>query len=955
MTEVLDLLGKYAESIDAYGKILERTLTPDDRARYLARLAYSLQKSGEYQTSKERLVEALAILGVGIRINFLGLAIYVARLRLLAAQIWTRLVGPQKNVERTRLVVDILMKLFNIFTIVDARSVPYLTYRLMEAAVRLGPSRELAVAHGKMAIGLAQLRKPPFAKAARHALRSVEIARQMGEHLVAGLSLEYAAAVHCWSARYREAIPFADSARETLSGLGEMWDLANAYIFAYIAHRALGQFDQAMTQAQALLELGERIQGLGTISNANQKIAEVLLWRGDAGKGEAHLSRSLTIAEERKLNLDRFQAHKIRGAARLRDGNWKEARAQFLSAIRLCEAPGTSFFSAYVSDAYLGYAEAVLKDTEYLAASGGLRGEEGRLVWGYLRASLGREKRLGGFLGQAHRTVGLWHWRAGNPKRSREFFLRSLEILRKQGRPIEVALTELEAGDALGDAFGEESIAFLRRARAAFEEQRLKPLVERCSRVLSRLGHGERVASSDASEKSRAALNELISVGRMLMSSHEPNELLERIVDSSVGLLGAERGFVFTREGAGEPVVFRLGKAADGQRIQESEANVSFGVIRRVDEGGQALAVSDTEQDESLRERRSVMAFQVRSVICTALVHASEKLGVLYLDSQVTKAIFGKPELELLESFAAQAAVALANAVQFKRIEEMNRDLDAKVLDRTRELESANLRLSASMDELRNTTLRLAEAKRETLEKEMDVARSIQKAMVPAPEPVDVGCARFLGLIEPASFCGGDFWTFVDLGERLLFFVGDVTGHGVGSAMLTGLARSCIDTLRLESGLEPNKLLKTLGEIIYSSSQGQMFMTAFVAEVDRASHLLSFAIAGHNPQYLLQEGGAQIRPLFGRSSRLGDRQGSFSLQQIEYVPGDKLVLWTDGVTECDGPESAQYGDRRFRRLLQSQGGLSPEALVAEVGRDLKLFAAGTPPADDITLVVAELR
>lgn len=624
----------------------------------------------------------------------------------------------------------------------------------------------------------------------------------------------------------------------------------------------------------------------------------------------------------------------------------------------MSESPGVSFFRAYISDTYLSYVEAVLKDDDHLAALGGLSGASRE--WEYLSRCLKAERSLRGHLGHAFRVLGLWRWREGKPGRARRAFLSAMEVLQAQDRPVDLAVAHMEAAGCLAEAAPHDALIWARKARAVFAEQRLKPWLAQADAVLVRLGERvDAVESGQTGAKNSDALQALVSTTQLLMQSRDPDVLLEQIVQTAMQLMGAERGFLFTRDNADGPLVLRVGRTADGSSITESDAKISRGVLERVDASGQGLAVSDTDEDESLRERRSVVAYQLRSVLCAPLVHMEKRLGVLYLDSQMTKAIFGPTELELLSSLAAQASIALVSALDFRTIEEMNRNLDAKVLERTRELEAANLQVTASMNELRNTTLRLAEAKREALEKELAVARTIQLSMVPARGLLDVPAARFSGVLEPASFCGGDFWAFGSSGERSMFFIGDVTGHGVGSAMLTATARSCLDTLRRESeGTVPlDRMMATLNDIIYEAGNQQLVMTAFAVDVDRATRRLSFCVAGHPPQFILKprDNKLSLGALGMPSPQLGDRLGAaFRVEAMTYEPGTRLVLYTDGIPECLNEKGEMYSDRRFRRLIQGISSHDVHAMTEAVFADVKNFAGAAAQNDDITFVAIEL-
>lgn len=182
------------------------------------------------------------------------------------------------------------------------------------------------------------------------------------------------------------------------------------------------------------------------------------------------------------------------------------------------------------------------------------------------------------------------------------------------------------------------------------------------------------------------ALQELIQLSRVLMQSRDPGVLLDRIVDSSMALVGAERGFLFSREQEGEALKQQIGKTAAGDLVDAESAQVSRSIVNQVDASGKGVAVGDTENNELLSARTSIVAFRVRSVLCTPLAHAGKKFGALYLDSRIITLAFKRSDLDLLESFAALAGAALANAASYQALEALNLTLEERVKERTEQL-----------------------------------------------------------------------------------------------------------------------------------------------------------------------------------------------------------------------------------------------------------------------------
>ncbi|MCA9525572.1 MAG: SpoIIE family protein phosphatase, partial [Myxococcales bacterium] len=249
-----------------------------------------------------------------------------------------------------------------------------------------------------------------------------------------------------------------------------------------------------------------------------------------------------------------------------------------------------------------------------------------------------------------------------------------------------------------------------------------------------------------------------------------------------------------------------------------------------------------------------------------------------------------------------------------------------------------------------------------TYEKEMEVARVIQESLLPPSRVIDAGFFQFIGYFKSASICGGDWWNYAELsGGRLLILIGDVTGHGVSSAMITAAAKSCCDTLRhvTEGELTVTFLLEELNKTIYEAANRKFVMTFFATIIDPRAGTLTFSNAGHNFPLLFRaqppEGEPAVVPLVTRGNRLGDVMESRFLERtVPYGPGDVLVWYTDGITEGLGKDGQEYGEKRFRRSIRAMLDKGPDEILEKVLRDAEgYFADFAHPEDDITLVVGK--
>lgn len=258
------------------------------------------------------------------------------------------------------------------------------------------------------------------------------------------------------------------------------------------------------------------------------------------------------------------------------------------------------------------------------------------------------------------------------------------------------------------------------------------------------------------------------------------------------------------------------------------------------------------------------------------------------------------------------------------------------------------------------------QAQKASMERELALARSVQQGMLPSPELVQHGPFKIVGHCEPASTCGGDWWTYRPMaGGRLLMVIGDATGHGVHSAILAGTARGAVESLAEvdEKLLVPEQVLRAIDAAIRNVGEHSLLMTAFAAVFDATTGVLHYANAGQNfpyvmrmrPDRLLGDGtiiAASGNPLGDRIVRREIRRGTLQLD-----PGDLFVAFTDGVVERQAASGKLFGDRRLRSLFVGRPlPTDPAALAAlrdEVRDAIERFAAGTVAQDDITFVLCQ--
>ena len=252
-------------------------------------------------------------------------------------------------------------------------------------------------------------------------------------------------------------------------------------------------------------------------------------------------------------------------------------------------------------------------------------------------------------------------------------------------------------------------------------------------------------------------------------------------------------------------------------------------------------------------------------------------------------------------------------------------------------------------------------AEKARIEQELEVAKAIQETLVPTADPVDRGALKFAGYYQPAAQTGGDWWTWSELvGDKVLLVIGDVTGHGVPSAMITAAAKAACDVARHvhNDDVTVTRLLEIMNHAIFESAQRRFVMTCFASIVDLKARTITYANAGHNFPYLYRQadGKGEFGSLMIRGNRLGDdRTSKYESKTTELAGGDVLVWYTDGIVECENEAGEEYGEKRFRASVRKAAALDAGEMRDAIVADALGFYADVPRKDDITMIVGRIH
>ena len=234
------------------------------------------------------------------------------------------------------------------------------------------------------------------------------------------------------------------------------------------------------------------------------------------------------------------------------------------------------------------------------------------------------------------------------------------------------------------------------------------------------------------------------------------------------------------------------------------------------------------------------------------------------------------------------------------------------------------------------------------LQNELDIARKMQRAILPTEFPNKPGY-RIFGDMEPARNVGGDFFDVIQLKHgRVGLAIADVSDKGVPAALFMMSSRTLLKGAAIGS-TEPSAALREVNNMLCEKNESMMFVTLLYGIYDPASGEFTYANAGHNsPVILHTDKSCSMLPLTDGVA-IGVMPGlEYQQKTITLPPGDTLTLYTDGVTEAMNEDKEELGEERFFDILKGASSGEPEAITRAIFDGIKAFAGDAPQSDDIT-------
>lgn len=375
--------------------------------------------------------------------------------------------------------------------------------------------------------------------------------------------------------------------------------------------------------------------------------------------------------------------------------------------------------------------------------------------------------------------------------------------------------------------------------------------------------------------------------------------------------LGAERGFLYAVEDNSHVRKLILGMDRDGS-VYHDDSSISSSVLRTVLDTLEPIVYTGSSESV-ISNQQSIIAKDIRSIIAAPLILGKKIVGVVYFDNRLIRGAFTKNDIELLTAMANMVAFSLEMA------------------------KKAQLEIS-----------------KKELEKDLEVSGFVQQMIIPEIRDFDNKKYSYSFHFEPVAKAGGD-WIWIDEAaeDELALVIGDVTGHGVGSAMITSLVAGV-----LKCNWSKNRLLinsfQQMHNVLQEVCNSQYGMTCFGAQLNKNTGDITLISSGCPSMFVLRDG--ECLSWGSGGSIIGFSDFSPSILNEKLLPGDRLVVFTDGIYEAKNIKGNEYGNRRlYRFLLKQPTSQTSQELKTAILTEIKSWAEGVGFDDDLTLFVFDYK
>jgi phosphoserine phosphatase RsbU/P len=404
----------------------------------------------------------------------------------------------------------------------------------------------------------------------------------------------------------------------------------------------------------------------------------------------------------------------------------------------------------------------------------------------------------------------------------------------------------------------------------------------------------------------------LYQVSTWINSTLEFDRALDNAIDAIMQVTKAQRGFLMIHNEDENLLQVLVARGIDGETI-ESEG-YSTTIVGKVVETREPLLTNNAQFDTRFNAGASIIMRGLRAILCAPMLVQDRLIGVVYVDTTMKTGAFRPQDTALLVAVSGLAARAIENARLYLVAKEKGR-----------------------------------------LEHELQMAREIQRGLLPHEMPRVPGY-EISPFWEAAREVAGDFYDAFEMEDGSLgAVIADVSDKGAPAALFMAVARTLIRSHAHAKMGAFDAVSRANDLLMYDAEKNGMFVTLFYTHFQRDGSSIHIN-GGHNPPVYYKAASKEVE-LFPTGGRALGWFPNNPLKQInlQMKPGDVIVYYTDGLTDAENPEGEAFGETRLMDSVLRHANKSADDIRDFILRDVEAFCAGNPPFDDLTMLVVRYQ
>lgn len=395
----------------------------------------------------------------------------------------------------------------------------------------------------------------------------------------------------------------------------------------------------------------------------------------------------------------------------------------------------------------------------------------------------------------------------------------------------------------------------------------------------------------------------IFDVGKRINEHLNPQDVLRAMAEQFISVMKADGCSIMILDKDEKTLSIQVTRGIARRSDIQKKINYGVGIVGKVARTGHPIVLHDQEKEGGIAFPEALRNEGISTILAVPLATKEETIGVINLYTKA-KRRYSPSEMHLMETLAAQSAVALRNA----RIFEENYHI-------------------AQM-----------------------IHRSLIPSEIPAAPELEFGF-QYL----PSHEISGDYYDFMELPGRLGITVADVSGKGTGAAIFTAQGKYAWKAYgMLES--DPQKVLKSLNRLMVKNTPEEKFISMFYGVLDHRKKEFVYCNAGHLPPILYRSVAKQCRYLNAAGLLLGvEDDAEFSKRVVTLHPGDILLFYTDGVSEARNEKRDVFGTGRLEEILIENAANSAQVIANKILTAVRQYSKRRTLEDDITIVVLKMK